>query len=80
MTKKHMADRILEYLAESKDHAVLIGTYTTATVIQQKHVDKFAKAGYQLISKSTGEEGFYLQVGKRKDYCLGCSIRFLKYQ
>jgi phage terminase small subunit len=75
----HIADRIKAHLAAHADNVVVISTYCKAWQIQQKDVDKFAKAGYELITKRAGESGFYMQQGKSKVYCTD-GVRFGAYK
>lgn len=77
---EHIADKILNYLAADANNAVVLTTALKAVVLQQKHVVKFAKAGYELITKKANEPGFYLQNGKSKVYYHGVSIRFGSYK
>jgi hypothetical protein len=81
---EHIADRIKSYLAADKDNVVAICTMTKATVIQQKHIDKYAAKGYEFITKpkDANDPGFWMQQGKSKVYVstLGCQIRFGGYR
>jgi hypothetical protein len=76
---EHIADRIKAHLAADPNNVIVVATYTKAWQIQQKDIDKFAKRGYELISKRDGESGFYMQQGKSKVYCTG-GVRFGAYR
>lgn len=70
MNGTHIVDKITDYLNADKNNAIAIRTAAVNIVISQKNVDKFKKAGYELITKSRNPSdlGLYLQSGKKKIY------------
>jgi hypothetical protein len=63
-------DRIRVHLLS--DGAVMVATYTKATIYRQKHVAMFTP------SKRETDTGVYVQHGKRRDYVDPQYIRFGK--
>jgi len=60
-------DSVIDRCKKGLTRIALFTAYKT-TVIEGKHLQKFEKAGYNLLAKDTQSKGFYIMRGKNRDY------------